>query len=256
MLLDVFEGEHDVEELVGGLGLAHDGMELPFGDLMLDLDSDGADGGDQGVLDPLAVRGPGAEDLDAGGDPEREAELFRGQGVFLVLLVGLHEQRDDPWEALAEGGAQLGEGAARDGKVDEGAIADEDDAIGGFEEGAAAVGALALPGDGEELDAEGIGADLAGLDLEPVKEHGAALEGGGGEQLGAALDGEERVDLLEVGGLPAEGRPIVDDAGDQATTDGIKDRHQILREGGTIAQEEAGAETRSDRGASALSSAG
>lgn len=108
MLVLILEGEHDVEELIGGLGLAHDEVELALRDLLLHLDGNGPDGGDQHVLHALARGSAGGEDLDPGGHAEGEAQLLRGQGVFFILLVGLDQHRHHAGEPLPQGGPELG----------------------------------------------------------------------------------------------------------------------------------------------------
>ena len=84
-----------------------------------------------------------------------------------------------------------------------------------------------LPGDGVELDAGLHPADRADLDGQEVEEEGAVRLGGEREHLALVLDGQLLVDPLQVGGLAAEPRAVVDDLGRELLRRVVEEDHAV-----------------------------
>jgi hypothetical protein len=90
-------------------------------------------------------------------------------------------------------------------------VGHEDERVGALEDEPARGRVHGLPGDGEDLKAEVEAAEAGGLQGQEVEEDRPVLGRGDRDELTPVALRRRRVEHLEVGGLPPDRRPVVDD---------------------------------------------
>jgi hypothetical protein len=104
-------------------------------------------------------------------------------------------------------------------------VGDEHDAVGALEDQLPRLVVEDLPGDRVQLDPRLHAADLSEVDRQEIEEQRAVGLGRQREHLAADLTREVLVDVLEVGGLPAEPRPVVHDLRGQLSRRVVEEHH-------------------------------
>jgi hypothetical protein len=108
-------------------------------------------------------------------------------------------------------------------------VGDEDDAVDAFQHQLARRVVEDLAGDRVELEARLEAADDADVDRQEIEEEGAVGLGLEADHFAAALRRSLRVDVVEIGRLPAEARTVVDDLRGHLHRRVIEEDHRFPR---------------------------